>query len=61
MIGLREAVLDIIQTNFPALADFAQERVTHLEDTSTLRRLILHLIKAPDEDPAHVLFRSLEN
>ena len=55
--GLRNAVIVFTKARFPELAELAQQKVAHIENTETLNLLIELVSTAPDEAAARWLLR----
>jgi flagellar biosynthesis/type III secretory pathway protein FliH len=53
--GLQEMVLEAVKDEYPPLIELAQEKVVHIRQPDSLRRLVKLIYKAPDENTARWL------
>jgi hypothetical protein len=51
----RQMLVEAVEARFPALVTRAQERAASTEDAAELRKLVVEIIKAPDEATAQHL------
>jgi vacuolar-type H+-ATPase subunit E/Vma4 len=54
----RRIVLEAVQELYPALVQQVREQITQIEDEARLRRLVIQVLKAPDEAAILALFRT---
>lgn len=52
---MQRAVMDVLQARFPALTDFAQEKVFQISQTEVLHFLVSRVAIAPNEDAIRLL------
>nr|AIA10752.1 unknown Function [uncultured bacterium] len=53
--GLRRALVSIVQSHFPVLADLAKERTEQITDSEKLNSLLIQVSNAQDEESVRVL------
>jgi len=56
---LDQIIVEVVEEQFPPLAEFAREKITSIRQPDVLRLLVKQIYKAPDEATARWLLNTL--